>query len=200
MWLNCVIIVKLIEVVRYKVDNFTLAIIVYLHCSRKENSFSFLNLKNSTTVMTNQSIHSMKAVLAPFTRLSVRCSWHGMLGAANLGGEGVSASAFFLKEVKSRSRYTGLWLHKLTVSNPETEHRDSVVSTPSAFERSKVHISFWRPVILTEVFRGFCFLQENGRILSSVRSWPLHFTSFPIHYSLFILSFDAYNLRYWLNL
>ena len=82
-WLNCLISVKLIEVVRYKVDKFAAS--PRLHSACKEISFSFLHLKNSTDVMTNWSIHSEKAVLYhSASRLSVRCSWRGVQGEVNL--------------------------------------------------------------------------------------------------------------------
>jgi len=83
LWLSCLISVKLIEVVRYKVDKFAAS--PRLHSAWKEISFSFLHLKNSTDVMTNWSIHSVKAVLYhSASRLSVRCSWRGLQGEVNL--------------------------------------------------------------------------------------------------------------------
>lgn len=83
LWLSCLISVKLIEVVRYKVDKFASS--PRLHSSWKEISFSFLHLKNSTDVMTNRSIHSVKAVLYHSAgRLSVRCSWRDVQGEGNL--------------------------------------------------------------------------------------------------------------------
>jgi len=151
-----------------------------LHSAWKEISFSFLHLKNSTDVMTNWSIHSVKAVLYhSASRLSVRCSWRGLQGEVNLQhqppleGNEISVIEFLLFPIVYRQPVRPI--HLLTLCVPRVIYL--------AGETSWTEINYSRPfraesnntssytAISSYVFMAYCLVKHKVNFIH-LSTWP----------------------------
>jgi hypothetical protein len=113
-----------------------------------------------------------------------------------------SVTSARLRSVTSQKILLFIYFNIILPSVSERQISRSSWRLPFLFGISRIQISTWEPVILTQVLRGFTqSLLSNADSMPHIRLRILPPISFPVCYSFFILLFDNtglffYSLKY----